>query len=204
MMIPVVAWVVHVRSPTEYYLNRALLGTAIAPVETLPEVTIPDIFFAHVRGGWTSFYAFTIFGRNYIGPLVAGWFSLAYGWRNTQYLGAALAALSFVVVFFFMEETMYFRKTFEGLGEDNQLEGSEENLFNPEETTDDKKIPVAIATEVTYPEERSYIQKFPLFRVLPDRLTNMMMFKNMYLPLYMLLLFPSVAWSNFIYGINLA
>jgi MFS family permease len=100
-MIPVMAWAAHVRSPTEYYLNRALLGIAIAPVETLPEVTIPGIFFAHEWGGWISFYVFTISGQNYIGPLIAGWFSLAYGWRNTQYLGSALAALSFVVVFLF-------------------------------------------------------------------------------------------------------
>ena len=62
-----------------------------------------------------SVYVLTLFESNFIAPLIAGWLNDAIGWRWTMRFGAIFAAGAFVVLFFGMEETMYFRHVTEGV-----------------------------------------------------------------------------------------
>ena len=64
-----------------WYAQRVIIGIVEAPIEALPEILIPDIFFAHKRGTWMSTYVLLLFGSNFIAPLIAGWFADAYEWR---------------------------------------------------------------------------------------------------------------------------
>ncbi len=113
--VPLMVWTARSRSTAEWYVHRILLGFFVSPIESLPEVSIPDVFFAHDRGTWMGLYVFTLFGSNFVSPLIAGWFAEAYGWRWTMHFGAMIAAVALCILFLFMEETMYFRPTLEGL-----------------------------------------------------------------------------------------
>ncbi|KAI8417421.1 hypothetical protein FOFC_03734 [Fusarium oxysporum] len=200
------------RSAGEWYAHRILLGFFVSPIESLPEVSIPDIFFAHERGTWMSLYVFTLFGSNFLAPLVAGFFADAYGWRWTMHFGAIFAAFSFLILFLFMEETIYFRPTFEGLEDQVQPtkgegeDGGESGNLQRAPTANDKKITTTIGNdqeEGTVHPKKSLTAHLVLFVKKDGRPNKKNMFKSMLAPLPLMVLFPNVAWAGFIYGINL-
>ncbi|KAK1767565.1 major facilitator superfamily domain-containing protein [Phialemonium atrogriseum] len=210
--IPVMVWTAYSRSVGEWYAHRIILGFFAAPIECLPEVSIPDVFFAHDRGAWMSLYVFVLFGSNFISPLIAGWFAEAFGWRWTMHFGALVAAVTFVILFFFMEETMYFRKTLEGLEEVDDPEpipapqsvivDGDKKKGSHQNSMDGSDAGGPSATAV-FPARRPYLERLKPFTRMPGRQTNKEMFKGMFQPLPIMVQFPNVAWAGFIYGINL-
>ncbi|EFX00406.1 major facilitator superfamily transporter [Grosmannia clavigera kw1407] len=215
-MIPMMVWSAYIHSLGEWYATRILIGIFLSPIESLPEVSVPDVFFAHNRGAWMGLYVFILFGSNFLGPLVAGWFGLAYGWRWCMKFGAMVVALTLVILFFFLEETMYVRTTLEGLEQPDDQPLSDGPLF-----VDDEKNPSAAVAASKDPElaavpfqprqtthsfaaKKDYLQKLAPFVNLPGRPSVEDMFIAMYTPLLILLRFPSVVWAGFIYGINLS
>ncbi|EWZ28607.1 hypothetical protein FOXG_15145 [Fusarium oxysporum f. sp. lycopersici 4287] len=210
--VPLMVWTSYSRSAGEWYAHRILLGFFVSPIESLPEVSIPDIFFAHERGTWMSLYVFTLFGSNFLAPLVAGFFADAYGWRWTMHFGAIFAAFSFLILFLFMEETIYFRPTFEGLEDQVQPtkgegeDGGESGNLQRAPTANDKKITTTIGNdqeEGTVHPKKSLTAHLVLFVKKDGRPNKKNMFKSMLAPLPLMVLFPNVAWAGFIYGINL-
>lgn len=206
--VPLMVWTAYSRSSGEWYAHRILLGIFASPIESLPEVSIPDVFFAHDRGSWMGLYVFVLFGSNFIAPLIAGWFALAYGWRWTMHFGAIISAVAFLILFFFMEETMYFRKTLEGLEDEEPantsagVTGTNSSGDNGEKTAD-LGVAQASGLSVEY-KKRSFLQKLGPFSVMSGRPNNKQMFKDMLLPLAIIVQFPNVAWSGLLYGICLA
>ncbi len=63
-----VIWSAFSKSKGEWYAHRIILGIFAAPIEALPEVSVPDIFFAHDRGTYMGIYAFLLFGSNFLAP----------------------------------------------------------------------------------------------------------------------------------------
>ncbi|KAK5653613.1 hypothetical protein OQA88_8642 [Cercophora sp. LCS_1] len=206
--VPLMVWTSYSKSMGEWYAHRILLGFFAAPIESLPEVSIPDVWFAHERGAWMSLYVFSLFGSNFLAPLCAGWFNEAYGWVWTMNFGAIMAAVTFFILFFFMEETMYFRKTLEGLEDETpetvdtitQTVSRGEKSGVLDHSTSDGGSNRAAAS---FPPKRSYLQKLNPFSKFVGRPSNKQMFKAMWLPLPIMAQFPNVAWAGFIYGINL-
>ncbi|GAB7356919.1 hypothetical protein MBLNU459_g7771t1 [Dothideomycetes sp. NU459] len=197
LTVPIMVWTAYSTSAGEWYAHRVLLGIVCSPIESLPE---------KLNAQYMGLYGFVLFGSNFIAPLIAGWFENAYGWRWTMHFGAMIAALSFFIHLFFMEESMYFRNTVEGI-EIGQPAG----LSTPSSHSNDneKSGSVERATSIssllrTPPPPRTYIQKFNPFLLLEGRPSTRQMFTMMYRPLLMIVLFPSVAWAGFTYGINLS
>lgn len=195
--VPLMVWTAYSRSAGEWYAHRILLGLFASPIEALPEVSIPDIFFAHERGSWMSLYVFTLFGSNFLAPILAGFFAEAYGWRWTMHFGAIIAAVAFVILFFFMEETMFFRETLEGLEsiDDHIQDTKNKDTVNPTTTAsgDSEKY-----------EPKACGQKLKPFSRMEGRPPKKQMVMSMILPLPIIVQFPNIAWAGFIYGINLS
>ncbi|ATY65563.1 MFS transporter [Cordyceps militaris] len=212
--VPLMVWTAYSTSAGEWYAHRIVLGLFASPIEALPEVSIPDIFFAHERGSWMSLYVFALFGSNFVAPIMAGFFAEAYGWRWTMHFGAMIAALAFVIVFFFMEETMYFRNTLEGLEDESQrTKGGDEGVMEQTMSADaSKKSPdggsAIVTTDTTSGSvenvPQKYVRALKPFRRLEGRPVKKQMFQSMVLPLFIIVQFPTVAWAGFIYGINLS
>ncbi|KAB5582901.1 major facilitator superfamily domain-containing protein [Coniochaeta sp. 2T2.1] len=212
LAVPIMVWTAYSKGSADWMAHRILIGIVVSPIESLAEVTVFDLFFAHNRGTYMGLYVFILFGSNFLAPLVAGWFNDAFGWRWTMHFGAIVCAVSFVIMFFFMEETIYFRR--------NAIEGEAQDFSSsPEATTlgekstanSEKQLP-----STTYPSPAASIQpsfpaninagwgKYTLFKVLPGRPSNLNMLKMVYRPVVMIFRFPTVAWAGFLYGINLA
>ncbi|GAB7335700.1 hypothetical protein MBLNU13_g08006t1 [Cladosporium sp. NU13] len=218
LTIPMMEWTAYSRSSSDWMAHRILIGIIASPIESLCEVTVFDLYFAHNRGTYMGLYVFILFGSNFLAPLVAGWFNDAYGWRWTMHLGTIVCAFCFVVMFFFMEETIYFRKT-EGV---HLTEASSTVDITPDAESrerSEKGFPTALSepaaravlTQDISPSSAvgmSYRptkwSKYSFFRVLPGRPSKLDTFKMVYRPLIMIFQFPTVAWAGFLYGINLA
>lgn len=208
LAVPLMVWTAYSTSGPEWLAHRVLLGIVVSPIESLCEITVLDLFFAHNRGAYMGLYVFILFGSNFLAPLMAGWFNDAFGWRWTMHFGAIVCAATFAIIFFFMEETMYFRdnavedESIEqqpmsaSLSEDGKLEKSTRNSITPSPTTSLHATPK--------PKINTGWQRFKPFKSVPGRPSNMDMIKMAYRPVLMIFQFPTVAWCGFLYGINLA
>jgi MFS family permease len=218
LTIPMMEWTAYSKSSGNWIAHRILIGIIASPIESLCEVTVFDLYFAHNRGTYMGLYVFTLFGSNFLAPLVAGWFNDAYGWRWTMHLGTILCAFCFVVMFFFMEETIYFRNI-EGVhltqvSPTVDITPNSKSSESSEKTSSTAKdvsmANAALAQDVSRspeagkPFQPTRWRRYSLFRVLPGRPSKLDTLKMVYRPLIMIFRFPTVAWAGFLYGINLA
>lgn len=201
-------WTAYTTSKGAWWAHRILIGLFVAPVESLPEVSVPDLFFAHERGNYMGFYAFALFGSNALAPLLAGFITQHMEWKAAIWFGTIVVSVTTVIIFFGMEETIYFRSSIEGVSEDPadtiaahkldlDTEGNEKGP-SEEPTTESVTPSVGVASE-----SRTYVQKLQLFRLLPNRPTVKQTFVMMYRPLQIFFLFPNVVWAGFLYGASL-
>ena len=222
LMVPLCVWTAYSKTAGEWYAHRILIGFAASPFESLPAVTVFDLFFAHNRGTYMGAYVFILFGGTFIAPLVAGWFNDAYGWRWTMHFGAIVSAVTFVILFFGLEETMYFRgatgpRADPLAANPSDAHSSDDESNSSQRKSDDKKksarvddTPV-LARASSNPTAVNRVSPILLtwnrlkpFRNLPGRPTVTDMFKMAYRPVLMIFTFPCTAWAGFLYGINLA
>ncbi|CDK27154.1 unnamed protein product [Kuraishia capsulata CBS 1993] len=102
-------WEAYAKTGGSWIGAKILQGVFAAPVEALCEVTVSDIWFEHERGRWMGLYALSLFGSNYMGPMVAGFIADGQGWDWVIYWSCIFCAIATVFLFFFMEETNYTR-----------------------------------------------------------------------------------------------
>jgi hypothetical protein len=127
-----------------------------------------------------------------------------------MHLGAIFCAVCFVIMFFYMEETIYFR--------DSAVEG-EEVVTVKKDTTREKDIdeqstkaeaattassPISPRRTPQYLDINAGWNRYPLFKTLLGRPSNSNMIRMAYRPVIMIFRFPTVAWAGFLYGMNLA
>ena len=211
LTVPMMVWTAYSSSSSEWFAHRVLIGIIVSPIESLCEVTVFDLYFAHNRGTYMGLYVFILFGSNFLAPLVAGWFNDAYGWRWTMHFGAIVCAVCFVAMFFFMEETIYFR---DNVTEGEQIVIRSNNVLakDDQQLSSEKGTHATTTTSSPTPSARAPVSnaiddrrsKYALFKPLPNRPKNVDMLRMAYRPVIMVFRFPTVAWSGFLYGINLA
>lgn len=212
LTIPLMAWTAYSSSAGEWFAHRVLIGIVVSPIESLCEVTVFDLYFAHNRGTYMGLYVFVLFGSNFLAPLIAGWFNDAYGWRWTMHFGTIICAVSFLIMFFFMEETMYFREHgIEGehvdMPEHPFPEGREKSTSSGRTVLEETAPAISTATFTTTSVHRDVNlgwRRYSFFKTVPGRPSNIEMLHMAYRPIVMIFRFPTVAWAGFLYGINLA
>jgi MFS family permease len=102
-------WTAYVRSRTEFWLNRLFVGVFLAPVESLIEICIADLSFTHQRGKYMALYTWSLFNSGFLSPIAAGFIADRFGWRWIPYTVAITASAATVILFFILEETMFYR-----------------------------------------------------------------------------------------------
>ncbi|KIW73386.1 hypothetical protein PV04_01513 [Phialophora macrospora] len=207
LCIPPMVWTAYTTSTGAWYAHRILIGFFVAPVESLPEVSVPDLFFAHERGNYMGLYCLFLFGSNALAPLLAGFIANSLGWRAAIWFGTIVAAVGTIVVFFCMEETIYFRSAVEGVNSPAETAQAEvvgeksETKVVGEQVISESTSPAA--SDIVRSPPRTYWQKLALFRLLPQRPSNKQMLIMMVRPLMIFFFFPNVDWSGFLYGASL-
>ncbi|CCM06822.1 uncharacterized protein FIBRA_09125 [Fibroporia radiculosa] len=171
-------WVPYIRTDGQWIASKIIQGFFCNPVESLCEVSIGDVFFAHERGTYIGIYTLFLFGSNFFTPLISGFIYDGQGWSWVMYWCAIINFGSLVIMFFFLEESNYNRKTIESaIVEEEKIkyadDGSSARLNNL----------------VGVP--RSFVSRLAVFnRRFYD---NKMLVRMMYRPL-LLLRFPIIFW----------
>jgi MFS family permease len=192
--VAVSEWTAWIDRYSPWAAARCLYGIMCAPVEVLPEICIPDVFFAHERGAYIGWYMLVLCGSNFIAPLIAGFMNDAYGWHWVQHWAALILALNLVVAFFFFEESMYTRTSVEADGIDELPDASKEVA------ADSKEVPATVASSDF--RKKTFVQKMKLASY--SGVTAAQVLRMAYRPIKIFFLFPNVMWAGFMYGSALA
>ncbi|EEU44025.1 uncharacterized protein NECHADRAFT_30383 [Fusarium vanettenii 77-13-4] len=199
--LAVMVWQPYVRSNGEWVATKILQGIFGAPIESLAEITVSDVFFTHERGKFIALYALALGWSNGVAPLIMGFINDGQGYKWVFYWCAIFCAILFLIIFFFMEETKFDRAKYMAT---HHIEGQplpSANRVQPEldskDDTDDKK---------DSNQEPQYQKKPRLARLKPIERENLrgknQLVKLIIRPI-LLLLFPIISYAGFIYGSNI-
>ncbi|OBA21777.1 hypothetical protein METBIDRAFT_39886 [Metschnikowia bicuspidata var. bicuspidata NRRL YB-4993] len=228
-------WQPYIKTNGVWIISKILAGTVTAPIEALPEATISDMFFEHERATYMGIYACALFGSNYIAPLVAGFINEnsqnleVGGWRWVIFWSVIFCAISFVFLFFFMEETNYERKLRVKKGIDGQFLSviTSHGTINHTKGGEKQVVSVQVATEnasedeidsenhentlgnlsefvdanesVNYAPPKTFAQRLSLTSGVKSKF---LLWEYSKTP-FIMCQFPVVLWSGFLYGASL-
>lgn len=193
-------WSAYVKSAGEWYINRLLVGFFYGPIETLVEVCISDVFFAHERGGWIAWYCFTLFNIPFISGIVAGFISDRYGWQWIQFIASIIASGCLIILFFCLEETMYYRDPkLELDGEDIPERIASHGSSSGKNNTGVQIENVASTdSSLTRLQAKTYAQKLKMWGSRNPKQPTLF-WQSMWIPFY-LLRYPSIVFAGFTVG----
>lgn len=208
----IMIWVPYTNTNGQWIASKLLQGFFGAPVESLCEISVTDIYFTHERGTYIAVYGFFLIGSDFLAPLFAGFINEGQGWRWVLYWCAILSGISSVFLFFFMEETNYHRKVLAG----NEMKKNESvgPVIHESDIRDDAVQKHNMDTELhvstitneegrpdNVPRRKSFYHKLKVFDKQELRYPNRL--KDMILRPLIFLSFPVIFYAGFSYGSNL-
>jgi MFS family permease len=197
-----------------YLASRIILGFFGSPVESLAEVSVADLWFAHERPVYMAWYGWTLSLTGKLAPMLSGFINVGMGWKWTLWWCAIWNAMGLVYCFFLQEETNYDRKyttpapqqtvSAAGLDGDGKPKAADESA-DKSTPTDRKSVgsgyhateaPAAEAGDVIWPR-KSYWQKLGL----KDKKRENRFIDIMIAP-FVGFTYPAVVYAGFMYGAN--
>lgn len=192
-------------TPHTYQASRILLGLFGSPVESLCEISITDIWFAHERPKYLAWYGWSLSLTGKLAPMLSGFINVGMNWKWTLWWCAIWNGIALVYCFFLMEETNYDRKhtapaataaepVMISGGSEAEDSGAATAEKKPENSTE---TPVDVETaDVAWPR-KTYIQKLGIVdKPRPNRIWD-----NFLLP-FKGFTYPSVVYGGLMYGAN--
>ncbi|CAG8189118.1 unnamed protein product [Penicillium olsonii] len=172
---------------TVFLVGRAFLGAFQAPIESIVPSTVTDMFFLHNRGELVAIYGLAVLGGNELGPMFSGFIVQALGmgwafWIVTMFVGANI-----ICMFFWMPETKF--------------TGPRPDPFQSSQAGEDSdsKEPVLIYESSPVPK-KTFTEELKFWSS-GDPNVNLL---HVFLRPFVLLAYPTVLWSCFIYGMALS
>jgi MFS family permease len=211
-------WTSYVKSSGEWYINRILLGSFYGPIETLIEVSISDLYFAHQRGYWIGIYCWILFGVPFVGGTASGFVASNLGWKWIQFIASIIAAAALIGMFFCMEETMFYRGEShdETIGLDQSTVSDSSAVVSVNEKTADDSAPTPETKSETGKAEpqatsdeaseapgvvmhrKTYIQRLKFWGARRPGQPNTL-WRSIWMP-FVLLRFPGIVFSAIVVG----
>ncbi|KAI9739248.1 MAG: hypothetical protein M1834_007461 [Cirrosporium novae-zelandiae] len=200
-------WAPHTKTNGQWIAKNILQGFFSAPIESLCEISITDLYFTHERGFYMALYALFLAGSNFLAPILAGFINDGQGWQWVLYWGGIFCGIGFVFLFFFMEETNYHRALTTNFISSSGNQTPSPQAHTSPEVIDEKKVAPEMEqctlndTETGIAQsykEKTYLQKIALFQKAdlgqPNRLLGMVQRPLIFLT------FPVIFFSGFSYG----
>lgn len=187
------------------YASNVLCGIAAAPVDSLVQISITDIFFLHEHGRRLSIYLFALYAGSYLGPIAAGYIYDGQGdWKWCAWWLVIISGGLIILQFLSMDETLYKRKP-------NQHSSS---LLQTEAAVTQKndasvQIHDVGDEEATFGGENNASPP-PALKSYKERMKLMSREHGSAFPLYKLfwmpfptLRYPAVFWCSVVYGVQI-
>lgn len=181
-------------SYTALLAGRAFLGAWEAPIESIVPSTITDMFFLHDRGEKVSLYGLSVLSGNELGPLFSALIIQRYGMGWAFWIVGFFIFLNALTILVAMPETKYTgsRPTVTPIPD----AGEKTHVSQVEEEKDRPSVPAGGGEQVT---KRSFFQELAFWSP-PDPAVSL---RKSFLRPFVLLTYPTVMWSSFVYGLSL-
>ncbi|TVY24294.1 putative MFS-type transporter protein [Lachnellula hyalina] len=203
-MLACSVWTAYVSSSGEWYANRLLIGAFYGPIETLIEVCISDVYFAHERGFWVGMYCCILYGSPFLGGIPTGFIATNLGWQWIQFIVSIIAGGCLLAAIFLMEETMFYREPTQDEALD--FDEADNTPTNTTKALDNSETEEKISTPVASTRaeiggispKKSYTQKLKVWGARkPGQPNNAL--RSVWLP-FTLVRFPVIAMSAVLVG----
>lgn len=180
-------------SYTDLLVGRAFLGAWEAPIESIVPSTVTDVFFLHDRGEKVSLYGLSVLSGNELGPLFSALIIQRYGMGWAFWIVGFFIFLNAVTILFTMPETKYTGPRPTTIPHQTEFGKASAAHF-------DEKISQAPAIgEQGQVRKKSFLEEM-IFWSKPDPTVSL---RKTFLRPFVLLTYPTVMWSSFIYGLSL-
>ncbi|KAL4904498.1 hypothetical protein BDW74DRAFT_178604 [Aspergillus multicolor] len=200
-------WAPYATTNGQWIANKVVQGLIGAPIESLCEVSIADVYFTHERGTYVGLYALFLVGSNFLAPVIAGFINDGQRWEWVLHWCAIFCGAAFIILLFFMEETNFHRvaTTTATPPSPSNNTSSTPSLNDPSSTADVEKnsqpqtqgIDTARG-EIETLSKKTFLQKMKL--VQREDLQSKVPVTNMVLRPLIYFSFPIVVFSGFMYG----
>ncbi|KAH0832878.1 major facilitator superfamily domain-containing protein [Lanmaoa asiatica] len=141
-------WTPYIKTKGQWIASKIIQGYLCTPVESLCEVSIADVFFAHERGTYIGVYTLFLFGSHLQKFIYDG-----QGWHWVMYWAAIINFGSFMILFLFMEETNFVR---------TNSEASEAKRLCSGDDKDEKSSSASVPGELVG-TPKTFLQRLKLF-----------------------------------------
>lgn len=74
-------WAAHTDTNGKWIASKIIQGFVGAPIESLCEISVTDVYFTHERGRYIALYGLLLAGSNFFAPIIAGFIADGQGWR---------------------------------------------------------------------------------------------------------------------------
>jgi len=197
-----VTWQSQMKGYGGYMGSNLIAGLGGALSEAVVQVTIADIFFLHQHGTMNAWYlVFTAVGAT-LGPVASGFVVQSQGWRWIWHWCTIFLAINLFLVIFFFEESKYI-PVING-EQDPSANNAGADFENQVETKTAEDIKhtamerIQSRIDPTLPR-KTYLQRMALYTPSDYPIAH-----HFYQPVYVLFLFPAVAYAALTYGTILA
>lgn len=200
-------WAPYTKSNGQWIANKILQGFFGAPIESLCEISVTDVWFQHERGKYIGLYALLLAGSNFLAPVFAGFIADGQGWKWVLYWCAIFCGAGFVFLFFFMEETNYSRHAITGVATSSEspaepLDMTADRDEKKTQSEDPEAASEASSPAPTTPYKRkTYADKIKLWQSSDLHKENHL--AGMTARPLIFLTFPVIFYAGFSYGSNL-
>ncbi|KAF1949355.1 hypothetical protein CC80DRAFT_520578 [Byssothecium circinans] len=190
-------WAPYTKTNGQWIANKIVQEFVAAPIESLCEISVTDIYFTHERGRYFGLYALLLAGSSFFAPIIAG------NANTTQYWCAIFCGIGFVFLVFFMEETNYVRRH---VAPSPPSSSRPTPNISPDEkptakSASPKSHPISEPTPTPSKSRKTYLQRLALYRPAhlekPNELIGMATRPLIYLS------FPVIFYAGFPYGTSL-
>ncbi|TQV93693.1 MFS transporter [Cordyceps javanica] len=168
-MVAVSFWSPHARGGGQWIARNIVMGFLASPIESLPETSITDIYFAHERGTYIAWYALMLAGSNYLAPVLCGFISDGLGFQWPFYVMGIFCAAGFAFLLLFMEETNYVRASVgvvyggDAADKDKDAAGAPSSPVKDDTAAYAENVSTVGVERPGYPPVKTFVQRLALF-----------------------------------------
>ncbi len=202
--------------------NQCLSGFGAAPVDSLIQISITDIFFLHEHGRRLSIYMFSLYAGSYLSPVAAGYVYTGQGdWKWIVWWFLIINSALLVLQFFCMEESLYKRDKPSsnnsltespniGANYGSNLSNSEDESHNSHKngklnvvalSNDKVDCEIELGQISSVIPMKTYKEKLRLWS--PEQGSNESIIRLFFTP-FLTARYPAVFWSSVLYGIQIS
>ncbi|KAF5231756.1 hypothetical protein FANTH_13278 [Fusarium anthophilum] len=196
----IMIWAPHATTNGQWIANKVLQGAFGAPIESLCEISVSDVYFAHERGTYIAYYALFLGGANFLAPVISGFITDGQGWQWVLHWCAIFNAAAFVICLFLMEETKYNRKaTALHLNDAVNINKTTESTSDNKKEAESKTISnVDVVNGSVLPSSKSFLDRIKIFR--SEHVQGSVPLRGMLIRPFKYFSLPIVVFCGFMYG----